>query len=75
MAHLDENWGRLDAMKRKYGPLVEMETPYGLGCTLLTCHAENTCMKDIVREFEIELWDDYYARSLAERCKPGRMEE
>lgn len=74
VAHLDENWKRFEAMKKKYGPEVEMETPYGLGCTLLTYHGTETSMKDIVREFEIELWDDYYARSLAEREKPGRLE-
>ncbi len=74
VAHLDENWKKFEAMKKKYGPLVEMDTPYGLGCTLLTNHGKEKTMAEIVREFEIELWDDYYARCLKERYKPGRME-
>ena len=74
MAHLDENWDRFRAMKDKYGPLVEMDTPFGLGCTLLTYHGNETTMENIIREFEIELWDDYYARSMAARYLPGRIE-
>lgn len=75
VAHLDENWDRFRAMKAKYGPLVEMDTPYGLGCTLLTYHGEGVRMRDIVKEFDIELWDDYYERSFAQRSLPGRIEE
>ena len=52
-----------------------MRTPYGLGCALLTCNLPDKTMKDIVQEFDIELWDDYYARSMAARYVPGRIEE
>ncbi|HML46972.1 MAG TPA: carbon-nitrogen hydrolase family protein [Clostridia bacterium] len=75
VAHLDHNWARFDAMKRKYGDAVEIRTPFGLGCSLLTCQDPNHTMEDIVREFEIERWDDYYARSMAARYEPGRIEE
>ncbi len=73
VAHLDHNWARLSAMKKKYGPRVEVTKPFSLGCVLLTCADEALTMDAIVQEFEIELWDDYYARSLEARGLPGRM--
>ena len=75
VAHLDHNIGKFRAMKARYGDGVEMRTPYGLGCALLTCNLPDKTMKDIVQEFDIELWDDYYARSMAARYVPGRIEE
>lgn len=75
VAHLDYNWDRLRRMKERYGPDVEISAPYGLGCVLLTHHGDNGTMADIVREFEIELWDDYYARAVRARHLPGRMEQ
>lgn len=74
VAHLDYNYAKFKAMKEKYGDLVEMRVPYGLGCALLTCNDTTTTMGDIVDEFEIELWDDYYARAMAARYEPGRIE-
>lgn len=74
VAHLDHNMDKFKAMKKKYGPAIEMNTPYGLGCTLLTCHDSSMTMAKIVQEFEIELWDDYYARSMEARYMPGRIE-
>ena len=75
VAHLDHNWERLDAMKRKYGDAVDVKVPYGLGCALLTCQSPDHTMPAIVDEFEIERWDDYYARSMAARAVPGRVED
>ena len=74
VVHLDHNPEKLACMKRRYGDAVEIRTPYGLGCALLTHHGEGTSMLDIVQEFELELWADYYARSMAARYLPGRME-
>ncbi len=73
VVHLDHNWERLQRMKEKYGASVEMRTPYGLGCVLLANNGEGT-MAQIADEFELERWDDYYARSVAARALPGRME-
>ncbi len=73
VVHLDHNWEKLRLMKEKYGPSVEMRTPYGLGCVLLTNNGDGT-MADIVAEFALEKWDDYYARSVSARSLPGRME-
>ena len=75
VAHLDHNMDKFAAMKRKYGALIDMDTPYGLGCTLLTCNAADMTIDDVIAEFGIELWDDYYARSMAARYIPGRIED
>ena len=75
VAHLDHNWERFDAMKRRYGDLVDIRVPYGLGCALLTCNSPDHTMPSIADEFGIERWDDYYARSMAARYIPGRVED
>lgn len=74
VVHLDHNWEKLRQMKEKYGQSVDMRTPYGLGCVLLTNNGDGT-MADIVNEFAMETWDAYYARSVAARTLPGRMEK
>ena len=64
LAHLDYNWGKFRAMKEKYGRGVEIKDPGHLGCVLLTNWLEDRTIDDLVREFEIELLDDYWARAL-----------
>ncbi|MGI6652916.1 MAG: nitrilase-related carbon-nitrogen hydrolase [Christensenellales bacterium] len=73
VVHLDHNWEKLQAMKEAYGDSVSLCTPYGLGCVLLTNHGQGS-MADIVRQFDMETWDQYYARSVAARHLPGRLE-
>jgi len=65
VAHLDVNGsrGRLTALKAKYGPKVTVFAPDHLGSVLITCEAEECTVHDMVREFEIEMLDDYFARS------------
>lgn len=74
VVHLDYNWEKLEAAKRKYGAEVEYRTPFGLGCVLLTSESDERTAGDVVSEFEIERWDDYYRRSMESRYLPGRME-
>ena len=70
VCHLDENRGkRLDALKRAYGPKVKIEVPSYLGPALITSECEEKSAMDFVREFEIELLDDYLARSRAVRAE------
>ena len=67
LAHLDYNWERLAAARRKYGPGVTVRDPGNLGVVLLSSEIEGTSAREIAREFEIELWEDYQERALAHR--------
>jgi len=75
LVHLDENWVRLRAMNAKYGPKVKMIDPGRLGAVLIASEHETVSIGEMIDEFEIERLDDYFARSLAHRLKPGNMEE
>lgn len=74
VVHLDYNEEKLRAAKAKYGPGIELRTPYGLGCVLLSSREDGLSAADVVKEFGMELWADYYARALAARQLPGRIE-
>ncbi len=67
VAHLDYNWGKLEAMKKKYGTGVRIDDPGYLGSVLISCEMEKKTIKDLVKEFKIELLDDYFKRALAHR--------
>jgi len=74
LVHLDYNWGRLKALKAKYGPKVKITDPGYLGCVLVASEHETISADEMIKEFEIELLDDYMARALAHRHTPGNME-
>ncbi len=74
LAHLDYNWQRLRKLKAKYGPKVKISDPGCLCSVLISSEDEKVSVEDMVKEFEIELLDDYMARALAHRHKPGNME-
>jgi hypothetical protein len=74
LAHLDYNWQRLRKLKTKYGPKVKITDPGCLGSVLISSEDEKVSAEEMVREFEIELLDDYMTRALAHRHKPGNME-
>jgi len=63
MAHLDENWGKLTALKRKYGDKVVISDPGKVGAVLITSEHDQISAADMVKEFGIELLDDYFDRS------------
>ncbi len=67
VAHLDYNWGKFAAMKKKYGTGVRIEDPGYLGSVLISCEMEKKTIKDLIKEFKIELLDDYFKRALAHR--------
>ncbi|MBO5688616.1 MAG: carbon-nitrogen hydrolase family protein [Lentisphaeria bacterium] len=67
VVHLDENWGKLDAVKKKYGKKVTIFDPGHVGAVLLTSEMKDVSAADIVREFKIERWDEYYKRSVDRR--------
>lgn len=74
LAHLDYNWSRLRALKARYGPKVTIKDPGFLGSVLISSEHETVTAEEMVREFEIELLDDYMARALAHRHTPGNVE-
>jgi predicted amidohydrolase len=74
VVHLDLNWEKLAAMQKKYGPGVTVHDPGYLGAVLITSEMEAPTSAELVREFGIELLDDYWARSLAAQDALGRRE-
>ena len=75
LVHLDYNWGRLRKLKAKYGPKVKISDPGCLGSVLISSEHETVSVDDMIEEFDIELLDDYFARSLAYRHKSSNDEE
>ena len=67
VVHLDENWEKLDAVKAKYGRGVTISDPGYVGAVLLTSERDDVTSADMVKEFQIELWDEYYKRSVDNR--------
>lgn len=74
VVHLDYNWEKLRQLKQKYGPKIRVRDPGFLGSVLLSSETEEFTVKEVVREFEIELLDDYMKRALAHRHNPDNME-
>ena len=62
------------ALRRKYGPGVTVFDPSYLGCVLVSSETEGVSAAEMIAEFEIELWDHYYARSLALQRDPNNIE-
>lgn len=74
VAHIDFNSAAFTGLKKKYGSDVTIFDPGLLGCVLITSESETVSVEEMVAEFEIELWDDYYARSLAHHDNPANRE-
>ncbi|MCK4284307.1 MAG: carbon-nitrogen hydrolase family protein [Candidatus Brocadiae bacterium] len=74
VVHLDENGARLRGAKDKYGPKVRITDPGFLGAVLISSETEEVSVRDMVAQFEIELLDHYFERSLAHRHAPGHIE-
>ena len=74
LAHLDYNQPRLMVLKAKYGPKVKITDPGYLGSVLISSEHDSVTVEQMVKEFTIELLDDYMARALAHRHKAGNTE-
>lgn len=64
VVHLDYNREKLKAMKAKYGPAVMITDPGYLASVLVSSETAESTIDDMIKEFEIELLDDYMKRSL-----------
>ena len=69
ICHLDENWGRYDAARKKYGSGVKVKDNGYIGTVILSSESPERTVDDIIREFGIETRDEYYARTRAHREK------
>ena len=67
MAHLDYNWGKLTALKKKYGDKVVIADPGYLGSVLITSEHDRISAEEMIKEFNIELLDDYFERARQSR--------
>ncbi|MCK9265286.1 carbon-nitrogen hydrolase family protein [bacterium] len=67
LVHISGHSSKFRAMKKKYGEGVTVYDPGHLGCVLIANNIEGITIKDIIQEFDIELLDQYFARSLKHR--------
>ena len=61
--HLDYNAEKLDDLKAKYGPDVELEIASPETRFLLSSHHPTVTAGDMIREFELESVADYFDRA------------
>lgn len=63
IAHLDDNWGKLKALKEKYGDEVIIHDPGRIGVVMITSESDKVTAEEMVKEFDIELVRDYFRRT------------
>lgn len=69
VAFLDDNRHKFKAAKEKYGRKIKIEDPGWQGSFLITSESEELSVDEVIREFDIELLDDYISRSSKYRDK------
>lgn len=62
IVHLDCNCEKFPDIERKYGKEVRIQIPANIGRAIIYSNSKNRSAGDIVREFRLELVDDYFAR-------------
>jgi len=67
--HLDYNFEKMKKIKEKYGPKIELDITRPEGVFMLISHTEEVSAMDLIKEFDMELRDEYFKRSLNERIK------
>ncbi len=74
VVHLDYHWEKLELAKKKYGRGVNIFDPGRLGSVLLASEMPDVSSADILKEFDIMPWDEYYQLALNHRCGPCHLE-
>ena len=64
MVHLDYNRDKFDEIRRAYGEEVIVDVPPNIGPALIYSTTEKRSAMDIIKEFELELMDDYMTRAI-----------
>ena len=72
LAHGDRNGERFSKLKEKYGNKVTINNPGRLGFVLITSEHESISIEEMVKEFDIELLDEYFNLSREVRLKTIR---
>jgi len=67
LVHLDYNWEKLAALKKKYGTAVSISDPGQVGAVMVASEDKNITTDQMIREFDIELLDDYFNRAVGYR--------
>ena len=67
VCHLDFNWDKIRKAKEKYGPLLIVEDPGYIGSVLLSYEGTDKTINDIIEEYDLEILDNYMARSIKNR--------
>jgi len=67
LAHLDHNWQKLDALKKKYGEEVTIYDPGEVGVVMITSESDKVSAAQMVEEFGIEKVDHYFDRTRTDR--------
>jgi apolipoprotein N-acyltransferase len=67
LVHMDYNMEKILEAKNKYKDNLTVYDPGHVGSVLLSCESADLTVMDIIKEFEIELLDDYFARALSVR--------
>jgi predicted amidohydrolase len=73
LVHLDYNWDGLAGLKEKYGTTVRISDPGKLASVLISSENPSVTAADMVREFRIEMLDDYLNRARSFRLKEGNL--
>ncbi|HEY0667281.1 MAG TPA: carbon-nitrogen hydrolase family protein [Sphingobacteriaceae bacterium] len=73
LVHLGYNFGKLSALKAKYGNSVTIKDPGNLGPVLVSSEDGNLNINQLLREFDIQTLDDYFDSSRKFRLKRGNM--
>ena len=68
VVHLGYNFGKLDALKKKYGKAVAIADPGRLGPVLVSSEVSEYNIDKILKEFDIECIDPYFNRSRKKRA-------
>ena len=74
LVHIDYNKDKLFDLKKKYGDAVTITDPDGrLDAILVESKAPNISVVQMLKEFDIELLDDYFDRSRKFRLEPENI--
>ena len=73
LVHLDYNWDRLTALKKKYGTAVTISDPGELASVLVTSEDSKVTVEEMIKEFGIERLDDYLNRARKFRLSKGNL--
>jgi predicted amidohydrolase len=72
VVHLDFNRAKFDDIERKYGDKIQIRIPANIGPAIIYSNSRDFSAADIVREFGLELLDDYFDRMRKANRKAGR---